>query len=1087
MVVDFYIGTNKIGSNITNDQGIAYFDYYLANAGNFVYKAIALDNENYTGNTSVSVVLSVSKLTTTVVTTNVIGKKGSSVDLIATLTDENNVAVEGKTVKFYVNGVYVGSDVTDVNGVAKISYALTTVGVIDYNAVFEGDGNYSTSTSLNSTITTGQGDLTIVVDDISGKFGNTVVLNATVVDQEGNPVSGVNVEFYINGINVGNGTTDEYGLALFSYNVNLVGNFAYYAIANNNENYTYEVSNDANATFIKGDLTIIVDGVSGRFNDTVVLNASVVDQNGAPVSGVVVDFYIGTNKIGSNITNDQGIAYFDYYLANAGNFVYKAIALDNENYTGNTSVSVVLSVSKLTTTVVTTNVIGKKGSSVDLIATLTDENNVAVEGKTVKFYVNGVYYGSAITDVNGLAKISYNITTVGNFVYNAISESDNNYNANISNDSDMDFIKGDLTITVENLTTKFNENTVLNVTVLNQEGNPVPGITVTLYINGIEYASNITNNEGIASFNYKVNNIGEFDYYAGFIGNDGYNANNSDYAILNLTKADTNIVVSNVTVEKGNSVNLTATLTDGNNVAIEGKTVKFYVNGVYYGSAITDANGIAKFTYSNQNIGIYSYYAVFAGDENYTEYNSTGKLNGDGTINVTKKSVIVTIDDVSGKFNGTVVLNATVKDQQGNPVSGVVVEFYIGNVNVGNGTTDSTGYASFIYTIASAGNFDYHAIAVGNDNYNGNTSNNATAAFAKLTTNVVVNNVSVKRGVSANITATLTDENNVAIVGKIVKFYVNGVYYGEAVTDVNGVARISYIPYSSTTINTTGKFIDDGNYTAAENNGKLVVVASKVSWDVNNGMSQNEIQSVINNAIANDAVIFAKGTYNGLTLTISKTLELKANGIVTLNGVNKKGTAFTITSNAAGTTINGFTIQNYQIGINNKANSVNIINNKINSNAKYAIYNTGKDTIIQKNTFKSNYCAIKNTVKSTIKYNNLTSNTYGIYNKGKDTILYKNNLKSNTKAIYTTVKSTIKYNDVKNNKYGILLSKSAKSVIIYGNTAYKNSNAGIYILGSSNKISKNTITYNKYGIYNKGTKNTISKNTFKGNKKNVGP
>ena len=1088
IVVDFYIGDNKIGSNTTNDQGIAYYEYYLTSAGNFVYKAIALDNENYTGNISDYVVLSVSKLTTTVVTTNVIGKKGSSVDLIATLTDENNIAVVGKTVKFYVNGVYAGSAVTDVDGVAKISHALTTVGVVDYNAIFEGDGNYSTSTSVNSTITTGKGDLTIIVVDVSGKFGNTIVLNASVVDQSGVPVSGLNIEFYIGNINVGNGTTDEYGIASFNYNINLVGNFAYYAIANNNENYTYEVSNDANTTFIKGDLTIIVDDVSGKFNDTVILNASVVDQAGNLVSGININFYINGIYVGSNTTNDQGIAYYYYNVANAGEFDYYTGFLTNGNYNNVNSNHAIAIFDKLNTTITIGDIVsGKVGSKVNLTATLKDENNVGVEGKTVKFYVNGVYYGSVITDVNGLAKISYNITTVGNFVYNATFEGDNNYNTNVSDNSAMNFIKGDLTITVENITAKFNENTVLNVTVVNQEGNPVSGITITLYIDGIEYVSTTTNDQGIASFNYKVNTTGEFDYYAGFIGNNGYNANNSDYATLNLIKADTSIVVSNVSVEKGNSVNLTATLTDGNNVAIVGKIVKFYLNGELLGEAVTNANGIAKFTYSNQNIGSYNYYAVFAGDENYTEYNSTGKLNGDAIVNVTKKSVIVTIDDVSGKLNGTVVLNATVKDQEGNFVSGVVVEFYIGNVKVGTGTTNTEGIASFTYTIASAGNFDYHAISVGNENYTDGISDNNTAAFAKLNTGIVVNNVSVKRGVSVSITATLTDENGDAVVGKLVKFYLNGVYYGNATTDVDGVARISYTSYSYDAITTTAEFIEDGNYTVSKNNGKIATINSKVNWNVNNGMAANDIQSVINKALANDAVIFAKGTYNGLTLIISKTLELKANGIVTLNGVSKKGTAFTINSNAAGTIINGFTIQNYQNGINNKANSVNIINNNINSNAKYGIYTTGKNTVIQKNTLKSNKYAIRNTAKSTIKHNTLTSNTYGIYNTGKDTILYKNNLKSNARAIYTTAKSTIKYNDVRNNKYGIMLSKSAKSVTIYANTAYKNSNAGIYVLGSKNKISKNTITYNKYGIYNKGTKNTISKNTFKGNKKNIGP
>ncbi|WP_225369647.1 right-handed parallel beta-helix repeat-containing protein [Methanobrevibacter arboriphilus] len=127
----------------------------------------------------------------------------------------------------------------------------------------------------------------------------------------------------------------------------------------------------------------------------------------------------------------------------------------------------------------------------------------------------------------------------------------------------------------------------------------------------------------------------------------------------------------------------------------------------------------------------------------------------------------------------------------------------------------------------------------------------------------------------------------------------------------------------------------------------------------------------------------------------------------------KKGTAIKVNTNATGTSIRGFSIQNYQNGIYNKAKSLNINNNKIYSNAKYGIYNIGKDTLIRENT-----------------------------------------LKSNIKGIYSSVKSTIKYNILKNCKYGLILSKTAKSVTVYINTVYKNSKIGICILGSKNNILK---------------------------------
>ena len=63
------------------------------------------------------------------------------------------------------------------------------------------------------------------------------------------------------------------------------------------------------------------------------------------------------------------------------------------------------------TTMVVNPLSGFKGDNVDLSANLTDtQNNVPVEGKTIQFSVNGTPVGTAVTDVNGMAKLAYKIT-----------------------------------------------------------------------------------------------------------------------------------------------------------------------------------------------------------------------------------------------------------------------------------------------------------------------------------------------------------------------------------------------------------------------------------------------------------------------------------------------------------------------------------------------------------------------------------------------------------------------------------------------------------------------------------------------------
>ena len=63
------------------------------------------------------------------------------------------------------------------------------------------------------------------------------------------------------------------------------------------------------------------------------------------------------------------------------------------------------------TTMVVNPLSGFKGDNVNLTANLTDtQNNVPVEGKTIQFSVNGTPVGTAVTDVNGIAKLAYKIT-----------------------------------------------------------------------------------------------------------------------------------------------------------------------------------------------------------------------------------------------------------------------------------------------------------------------------------------------------------------------------------------------------------------------------------------------------------------------------------------------------------------------------------------------------------------------------------------------------------------------------------------------------------------------------------------------------
>lgn len=72
--------------------------------------------------------------------------------------------------------------------------------------------------------------------------------------------------------------------------------------------------------------------------------------------------------------------------------------------------------------------------------------------------------------------------------------------------------------------------------------------------------------------------------------------------------------------------------------------------------------------------------------------------------------------------NDTSVVNATLKDSDGNPINGVDINFYSGSVVLGTSQTNASGIATYTYTGTAKGNIYISAIFHGNDTYLGSAS-----------------------------------------------------------------------------------------------------------------------------------------------------------------------------------------------------------------------------------------------------------------------------------------------------------------------------------------------------------------------------
>ena len=179
----------------------------------------------------------------------------------------------------------------------------------------------------------------------------------------------------------------------------------------------------------------------------------------------------------------------------------------------------------------------------------------------------------------------------------------------------------------------------------------------------------------------------------------------------------TNIALSLLqsSLKIGASTTITAKLTDGNDVALANKEISFSIGKTSLGTAATDSSGNAVKTYTaNLDAGTYEIKVSYGGSANYGSSNATSNLI------VNPLDTTLTIDVLSATQGKECTLKATLKDEEGNPVQNVDVDFCIYEENewkkIGSVKTDSNGVASLSYSPSTIGTFQVKAIFGGATN-----------------------------------------------------------------------------------------------------------------------------------------------------------------------------------------------------------------------------------------------------------------------------------------------------------------------------------------------------------------------------------
>ena len=199
------------------------------------------------------------------------------------------------------------------------------------------------------------------------------------------------------------------------------------------------------------------------------------------------------------------------------------------------------------------------------------EAKISAANENVIFEINGKNY-TRVSDENGTASMAINLNP-GNYTIKTT------YN-NVSVENNIEVLP---TLIAENLVKYYRNESQFYITLIDGQGNPVSGKSVTMNINGVYY-NRTTNENGTACLNINLN---------------------PEKYILTAIDPLTGLLMSyNITVLPvltGEDLNMTykdgstfeAKLVDGTGKALANAAITFNINGVFY-NRYTDSNGIAR-------------------------------------------------------------------------------------------------------------------------------------------------------------------------------------------------------------------------------------------------------------------------------------------------------------------------------------------------------------------------------------------------------------------------------------------------------------------------------------------------------------
>jgi hypothetical protein len=165
----------------------------------------------------------------------------------------------------------------------------------------------------------------------------------------------------------------------------------------------------------------------------------------------------------------------------------------------------------------------------------------------------------------------------------------------------------------QTISTNLGENINLSAYLTDDMGNTVTEQNISFYVNETP-VGNTTSIEGYANLSYNSSSVGRVPVLGNYSGHGDYPINISQGELEIKIPTNLNLSLSSDNIVLGDSVTLTAKLTDISGDPIPNAIVTFNINGNNYNNSSTNVYGIATYIFTPDHVGEYNINATFANE-----------------------------------------------------------------------------------------------------------------------------------------------------------------------------------------------------------------------------------------------------------------------------------------------------------------------------------------------------------------------------------------------------------------------------------------------------------------------------------------